>query len=79
MPVRRSRVESLELSAYNGGIATLDLRVSSGTYVRSIAAALGGHCAALRRTEVGPFGVGEADEEKILPPDEALARIGVDA
>jgi tRNA pseudouridine55 synthase len=79
MPVRRSRVDSLELAAYEDGIATLDLRVSSGTYVRSIAAALGGHCAALRRTEVGPFVVDEADEEKILPPDEALARIGVHA
>ena len=79
MPLRRSRVDSLELLSYADGIATLDLRVSSGTYVRSTAAALGGHCASLRRTEVGPFGVEEADVEKLLPPDEALARIGVAA
>ena len=43
MPLRRSRVDALELVAYAGGVATLDLRVSSGTYVRSIAAALRGH------------------------------------
>ena len=38
----------------------LDLRVSSGTYVRAIADALGGHCRTLRRTEIGPFSVDEA-------------------
>ena len=59
------------------GIATLDLRVSSGTYVRSIADALGGHCVSLRRTEVGPFSVEEADAERVLSLDEALGRIGM--
>jgi len=53
--------------------------VSSGTYVRAIADALGGHCASLRRTEVGPFRVEEADPGRIIPPDEALARIGLTA
>ena len=77
MPVRCSRVDSLDLISYSDGVARLDLRVSSGTYVRSIAAVLGGHCATLRRTEVGPFRVAEADPERILPPEEALARIGV--
>jgi tRNA pseudouridine55 synthase len=76
MPVRRSRIETLELLGYRNGVATLDLRVSTGTYVRSVADVLGGHCATLRRTEVGPFTVDEADEERILPPEEALARIG---
>src|SRR5215475_5239539 len=66
MPVRRSRVEALELVAYEDGIARLDLSVSSGTYVRAIAAALGGHCVALRRTEVGPFRVEEADPDRLL-------------
>jgi len=79
MPLRRSRVHSLDVIAYRDGIATLDLRVSSGTYVRAIADALGGHCATLRRTEVGPFRVEEADPERLIPPDEALARIGVRA
>lgn len=76
MPVRRSRVDALDVIAYRDGVARLDLRVSSGTYVRAIAEALGGHCMTLRRTEVGPFTVEEADPERIVPPDEALARIG---
>ncbi|HYX77544.1 MAG TPA: tRNA pseudouridine(55) synthase TruB [Gaiellaceae bacterium] len=75
MPVRRSRVETLELLAYEDGVARLDLRVGSGTYVRAIATALGGHCVSLRRTEVGPFGVHEADPERLVPADEALARL----
>jgi tRNA pseudouridine55 synthase len=76
MPVRRSRVDALDVIAYRDGVVRLDLRVSSGTYVRAIAEALGGHCVSLRRTEVGPFGVKEADPGRILAPDEALARIG---
>jgi tRNA pseudouridine55 synthase len=77
MPVRRSRVDALDVITYRDGVARLDLRVSSGTYVRAIANELGGHCASLRRTEVGPFTVEEADPERILPPDAALARIGL--
>jgi tRNA pseudouridine55 synthase len=76
MPVRRSRVDALDVIAYRDGVARLDLRVSSGTYVRAIAEALGGHCVTLRRTEVGPFTVTEADPGRILSPDESLARIG---
>jgi len=75
MPVRRSRVDELELVSYRDGVARLDLRVSSGTYVRAIATALGGHCATLRRTEVGPFDVEEADPERLLTAEEALARL----
>jgi tRNA pseudouridine55 synthase len=77
MPVRRSRVDALDVITYSDGIARLDLRVSSGTYVRAIATALGGHCRTLRRTEVGPFRVEEADAGRIVPPEEALARIGL--
>jgi tRNA pseudouridine55 synthase len=76
MPIRRSRVDALDVIAYREGIATLDLLVSSGTYVRAIADALGGHCSTLRRTEIGPFRVEEADPERMIPEDEALARIG---
>ena len=75
MPVRKSRVHSLELVGYEDGIAELDMLVSSGTYVRAIADAMGGHCVSLRRTEVGPFSVDEADEERVIPVDEALARL----
>ena len=75
MPVRRSRVDALDVIAYSDGIARLDLRVSSGTYVRAIADALGGHCSTLRRTEIGPFSVDEADPERVIPPEDALARL----
>ncbi len=77
MPHRRSRIEALDLVTYEDGLATLDARVSSGTYVRSIADVLGGHCRTLRRLEVGPFSVNEADPEMIVPAADALARLGV--
>ena len=77
MPLRRSRVDALDVIAYTDGIATLDLVVSSGTYVRSIADALGGHCVALRRTEVGPFSVAGGRRERVIPLDDALGRIGL--
>jgi tRNA pseudouridine55 synthase len=75
MPLRRSTVHELELVSFDGRIARLDLLVSSGTYVRSIAEALGGHCASLRRTEVGPFRVEAADDTRIIDPEEALAAL----
>jgi tRNA pseudouridine55 synthase len=75
MPLRRSRIHALDVIASTGDVVTLDLRVGSGTYVRAIADALGGHCRTLRRTEVGPFSVDEADPERIIPTDEALARL----
>ena len=77
MPLRRSRIDALDVIAYRDGIASLDLCVSSGTYVRSVADTLGGHCVSLRRTEIGPFRVEEADPERMIPAEEALARIGV--
>jgi tRNA pseudouridine55 synthase len=73
MPLRRSTVHELTLAAYDGRTARLDLRVSSGTYVRAIADAVGGHCVSLRRTEVGPFDVDNADDTRILPPADALS------
>lgn len=75
MPLRRSTVHELELVSYDGRVATLDLLVSSGTYVRSIAEALGGHCATLRRTEVGPFRVEDADDGRVIDPEEALGAL----
>jgi len=74
MPVRRMHVHELRLEDYADGLARLDLSVSSGTYVRAIAEALGGHCRTLRRTEVGPFSVEEAGP-RVIPTDEALARL----
>ncbi|MFN2470036.1 MAG: tRNA pseudouridine(55) synthase TruB [Gaiellaceae bacterium] len=75
MPLRRSRVDALDVITYREGVARLDLRVSSGTYVRAIADALGGHCATLRRLEVGPFSVDEADPHRVIPSEVALGRL----
>ena len=81
MPVRRSTVYALDVIAYSGESVTLDLRVSSGTYVRAIANALGGHCRTLRRTEVGPFSVEDAvvpdafEPGRLLPEADVLARV----
>ena len=81
MPVRRSTVHALDVIAYTGERVTLDAHVSSGTYVRSLAVALGGHCATLRRTEVGPFSVAAAvmpeafTPERLLPEAAVLAQV----
>ena len=99
MPRRRSRVDALDVIAYTGDTASeesavgissvrLELAVSSGTYVRAIAEALGGHCVTLRRTAVGPFGIEEAvaDPElgrlepgQMLTAAAALARLPEEA
>jgi tRNA pseudouridine55 synthase len=75
MPIRRSRVDALNVITYTGDSVRLDLRVSSGTYVRSIADALGGHCRTLRRLEIGPFDVEDADPERFIAPEDALAAL----
>ncbi len=81
MPLRRSVVHALDVIAYTGDVVTLDLRVSSGTYVRAIADAAGGHCRTLRRTEVGPFDVsdavapGEFEPGLLIPEADVLGRV----
>ena len=88
MPLRRSTVYELELveRAADGTAVRLALHVTSGTYVRAIAQALGGHCTSLRRTAIGPFELAEAqavDAVELQPvaavlerlPPEALARV----
>jgi tRNA pseudouridine55 synthase len=86
MPLRRSVVYALDVIAYTGDetvtAVRLDLHVSSGTYVRALAHALGGHCTSLRRTWVGPFSVDEAGDVtavELTPPSEALARLPAEA
>jgi tRNA pseudouridine55 synthase len=77
MPVRRSTVRALDVIAYTGETVTLDLHVSSGTYVRSLAIALGGHCVMLRRTEVGPFPVDDAVVPDAFTADRLLSEAAV--
>ena len=79
MPVRRSQVHALDVIAYTGDRIRLGLHVGSGTYVRSIAEALGGHCLTLRRTAVGPFTVEEADPQRLVPVADALGRLPEEA
>ena len=81
MPSRRSTVRALDVIAYTGQRVTLDVLVSSGTYIRALATALGGHCVTLRRTEVGPFSVTDAvtpdafTAERLLPEADVLERV----
>jgi tRNA pseudouridine55 synthase len=77
MPVRRSTVHALEVVAHSGETVTLDVRVSSGTYIRSLAIALGGHCANLRRTEVGPFSVDDAVTPELFTAERLLSEAAV--
>jgi tRNA pseudouridine55 synthase len=77
MPLRRSTVYSLDMVGYTGETVTLDMRVSSGTYVRAIAHALGGHCSTLRRTAVGPFDVVDAVTPDAFTPERLLAEDAV--
>jgi tRNA pseudouridine55 synthase len=75
MPLRASTVHALRIVRYSPPLVELDLHVSSGTYVRAIADALGGHCRWLRRTAVGPFRVEDADPERVLPLLAALVHL----
>ena len=82
MPVKRSWIYELRLVRFSPPQLELELRVSSGTYIRAIADALGGHCVSLRRTGVGPFDVEDADEVRVVAPLAAvkfLARRELDA
>jgi tRNA pseudouridine55 synthase len=87
MPLRRSLVHALDVITYSGDSAAvpavqIELHVTSGTYVRSIAQALGGHCTTLRRTAVGPFTIDEAvtvEDATLLPVGDTLARLPAEA
>jgi len=78
MPIRRSMVYALDVVDLDEKTVTLDLRVSSGTYVRAVAEALGGHCRTLRRTAVGPFSIEDAhapEDFVLLSEEEVLAAL----
>jgi tRNA pseudouridine55 synthase len=75
MPTRRTTVYELQLVGYEKPVARLAMQLSSGGYVRAVAEALGGHCVSLRRTHVGPFDVADADPDRIVAPDNALAAL----
>ena len=75
LPEREVTVTRFELLLREGDRAAFAIDCSSGTYVRSLIADLGdAYCEELRRTAIGPFGVDDADPERILPLGDALAR-----
>jgi tRNA pseudouridine55 synthase len=74
IPEREVRVERFELLWRDGERAAFAIDCSSGTYVRSLIADLGdAYCLELRRTGIGPFEVADADPERLIGLDDALA------
>jgi tRNA pseudouridine55 synthase len=70
---REVEVTRFELLWREDDRAAFAIECSSGTYVRSLIADLGdAYCLELRRTGIGPFEVGQADPETIIPLDDAL-------
>jgi len=70
---REIEVTRFELLWREEDRAGLAIECSSGTYVRSLVADLGdAYCLELRRTGIGPFDVGDADPERIVPLERAL-------
>src|SRR5262245_12552066 len=80
-PVREVTVTRFELAAFDDDAqrARLEVECSSGTYVRALVADLGeltgagAYCETLAREAIGPFGLGDADEERLVPLAEALS------
>ena len=73
VPEREVHVSRFELLWRDGERAGFDIECSSGTYVRSLIADLGdAYCLELRRTAIGPFEVDDADDERVVPLDDAL-------
>jgi len=74
LPEREVTIYRFEELRRDGDRVELAVECSSGTYVRSLVAALGdAYCESLRRTAIGPFRVEESGAE--IPLAEALARI----
>jgi tRNA pseudouridine55 synthase len=73
LPEREVEVTRFELLRREGEEAAFAIDCSSGTYVRSLIAALGdAYCLELRRTAIGHLRVEDADAERIVPLDRAL-------
>jgi tRNA pseudouridine55 synthase len=77
VPERLVAVHRFDELWRRGDRAEFEIECSSGTYVRSLITDLGdAYCEELRRTAIGPFTVGEADERSPLPLKDALERAG---
>jgi tRNA pseudouridine55 synthase len=73
MAPREVTVYRFELLWREGDRAGFLIECSAGTYVRSLIADLGdAYCEELRRTQIGPFKVDDADPTRVLPLERAL-------
>jgi len=73
IPEREVHVSRFDLLWRDGERAGFAIECSSGTYVRSLIADLGdAYCLELRRTAIRPFEVDDADDERLVPLDDAL-------
>ncbi len=67
-------VHRFELLWREGERAGLEIECSSGTYVRQLVAGLGdAYCEELERVRIGPFRLEDADPERLVPLEKALA------
>jgi tRNA pseudouridine55 synthase len=74
LPEREVEVYRFSELWRSGDRRGFEIECSSGTYVRSLIADLGdAYCEELRRTAIGPFAVEEADPERVIPLEDALA------
>lgn len=73
IPERTVTVYRFEEQWREGDRRGFVIECSSGTYVRSLVADLGdAYCLELRRTQIGRFDVADADDERVVPLDDAL-------
>jgi tRNA pseudouridine55 synthase len=74
LPEREITVSRFELLWRDGERAGLAIDCSSGTYVRALIADLrDAYCLELRRTRIGQMHVADADPERVVSLDDALA------
>jgi tRNA pseudouridine55 synthase len=74
LPEREVQVHRFQETWREGDRRGFAIECSAGTYVRSLIAELGdAYCEELRRTRIGGFDVAQADPERIVPLDQALA------
>jgi len=73
IPPREVTVYRFEERSRDAERAEYLIECSAGTYVRSLIAELGdAYCETLRRTEIGPFSVADADPARVLGIERAL-------
>jgi tRNA pseudouridine55 synthase len=74
VPEREVQVRRFAATWREGDRAGFEIECSGGTYVRSLIADLGdAYCLELRRTGIGPFNVADADPERLVGLEDALA------